>query len=436
MAKVRVLEVVMMPVDRPIDYADNHKAHTPETIGKLCKLIEEFGFTNPVLIDENEIILAGHRRRAAASRVGLGDIPTIKITGLSDAQKMAMRIADNRSAEDSDTDTAKLIAELRKLDEMGYDLSLTAHDEDELVKLLHTANEGEGDADDVPDAPLHPVAVLGDIWELGGHRIACGSSTDADTVAAVLGGVKPHLMVTDPPYGVKYDPGFRDKATSSFAKRGTGKVENDDNAIWTEAWALFPGDVAYVWHAGLYASEVDFSLRKVGFEVKSQIIWKKQHYALGGSDYHWQHEAAWYVVRGKAKSHHWGGDRTQSTMWDVPTLNPVGRKGGEKAGDEKTGHGTQKPVELFARAIRNNSSPGQAVYEPFSGSGTCIIAAEREGRVCYAIELSPAYVDVAITRWEKFAGKTAILLATGQTFAEVLAERTPEAITGQRAVKS
>lgn len=432
---VEVKPTAMWSTERPVNYEFNHKAHTPETIDKLKALIREFGFINPVIVDDDGIILAGHRRRQAAKELGIERIPVIEVLGLSEAQKMAYRIADNRSAEDSDTDTKVLIAELQKLQALDYDLLNTAFDADELSKLLHVVNEGDGDPDATPETPVNPVSVLGDIWELGSHRFACGSSTEADTVSKVLGGIKPGLMTTDPPYGVKYDPSWRDKATEGFGKRESGTVLNDDKADWREAWALFPGDVAYVWHAGLFASEVDLSLRAAGFEVKSQIIWQKQHYALGGADYHWQHEAAWYVVRKGAKSHHWGGDRTQSTIWSVPNLNPVGKKGGQQKGDEKTGHGTQKPVELFARCIRNNTNPGQAVYDPFLGSGTAIIAAEREGRVAFGCELNPAYADVIVTRWENFTGRTAILAETGETFAEVMARRQPETVTGQRKVK-
>jgi DNA modification methylase len=205
-------------------------------------------------------------------------------------------------------------------------------------------------------------------------------------------------MVTDPPYGVEYDAKWREDAGVNGPGAAKGKVLNDDRADWTEAWALFPGDVAYVWHAGLYASTVAESLIKCGFNMRSQIIWAKSNFAMSRGDYHWQHEPCWYAVKKAAKGH-WAGDRKQTTIWNIP-----------KPQKSETGHSTQKPVECMKRPIENNSSIGQAVYEPFSGSGTTIIACEMTGRVCYAIELNPAYVDIAVKRWEQFTGQKATLV--------------------------
>lgn len=247
------------------------------------------------------------------------------------------------------------------------------------------------------------------------HRIACGSSTDPVTVARVLAGAKPHLMVTDPPYGVEYDANFRNgikRADGSIVSaRAVGKVLNDDRADWSEAWALFPGDVAYVWCASLHIHEVADSLINSGFKLRSSIIWAKSQFAIGRGDYHWQHEPCWYAVR-EGKSGHYIGDRKQTTLWQIP-----------KPQKSETGHSTQKPIECMKRPIENNSSPGQAVYEPFSGSGTTIIAGEMTGRSVYAIELNPAYVDVAVTRWQDFTGERAVLESTGQAFDEIKAER-------------
>jgi DNA modification methylase len=218
-------------------------------------------------------------------------------------------------------------------------------------------------------------------------------------------------MVTDPPYGVDYDPNWRNEASrwsGSTVKLGAsaiGKVSNDDRADWLEAWQLFPGNVAYVWHAGLRGGEVALSIRAAGFELRSQIIWNKTRLVIGRGNYHWQHEPCWYAVR-KSNRGEWQGDRTQSTVWDIP-----------KPKTSETGHSTQKPIECMKRPIENNSKPGDAVYEPFSGSGTTIIAAEMTGRKCYALEISPAYVDVAIQRWQTFTGLTATLASTGETYA-------------------
>jgi DNA modification methylase len=252
----------------------------------------------------------------------------------------------------------------------------------------------------------------------GGHRILCGDSTVATDVERVLDGVKPHLMVTDPPYGVNYDPNWRNEAARTSEGIGNraigagavGKVKNDDRADWTEAWTLFPGAVAYVWHSALHAHEVAESLIASGFALRSQIIWDKTRLVIGRGDYHWQHEPCWYAVR-KGATGQWAGDRKQTTVW------PIGHMKSE------TGHGTQKPVECMMRPMLNNSSPGQAVYEPFSGSGSCIIAAERSGRVCHAIELSPAYVDVAVKRWQDHTGRKAMLADDGRSFDDIKTAR-------------
>jgi DNA modification methylase len=248
------------------------------------------------------------------------------------------------------------------------------------------------------------------VWLLGRHRLLCGDSTVKADVAKVLGVVQPHLMVTDPPYGVEYDPGWRKEAGLKRNKERLGKVANDNRADWRAAWALFPGSVAYVWHAGRYASTVQDSLASVGFEVRSQIIWAKDRFALSRGHYHWQHEPCWYAVRNGPAS--WNGDRKQSTLWQIPAREGPGFE-----------HGTQKPVECMKRPIENNSSPGQAVYEPFSGSGTTIIAAEITGRACHAIELMPQYVDVAVERWQAFTGDNARLEPDGSTFAKTAAAR-------------
>lgn len=282
--------------------------------------------------------------------------------------------------------------------------------DDELAELMAEHTEGMTDPDDAPEPPVNPVTHLGDVWVLGKHRIICGDSTKADDVAKLLGDVEPHLMVTDPPYGVEYEAEWR--GARGLQKSGAyGKVKNDDRADWREAWALFPGDVAYVWHADLRANSVMDSLEAAGFKVRAQIIWDKKRLVIGRGDYHFQHEPCWYAVK-TGKTGHWAGDRKQTTVWAI-----------DKPMKSETGHSTQKPVECMQRPIENNSSPGQAIYEPFSGSGTTIIAAEMTGRHCYAIELNPAYVDVAVQRWQAFTGKEATLEGDGRTFKAMLDER-------------
>ena len=297
-----------------------------------------------------------------------------------------------------------------------FDLSLLGISDDDLDALLRDPEALGGDGavegeDDVPEVPVTPVSAQGDLWQLGPHRLICGDSTAADVVGRLLDDVRPLLMVTDPPYGVEYDHSWRNQAGAAKTKR-TGKVLNDDRADWREAWALFPGDVVYVWHGALHAATVAGSLIAAGFAIRSQIIWAKDRLVLSRGDYHWQHEPCWYAVRAKGKGH-WAGDRKQTTLWQIANRDQ----------DADTMHGTQKPVEYMRRPILNNSSPGQAVYEPFMGSGTTLIAAETTSRVCLGVELNPTYVDVAIERWQSFTGQEALLGETGESFAALKSRR-------------
>lgn len=411
------------PADRPqrrktaslIPYARNSRTHSPEQVAQIAASIREWGFTNPVLIEPNGGIIAGHGRVMAAQKLGLDEVPCVIAEGWTEAQRRAYIIADNKLALNAGWDDELLKLELQDLGDLDFDLTLTGFDLADIDALLADKTEGRTDPDDIPEPPADPVTVEGDLWLLGRHRLICGDSTSADVVARLLGDVRPHLMVSDPPYGVSYDPSWRAKAGVNKNKGKMGKVLNDDRADWREAWALFPGDVAYVWHASLFTREVLDSLEACGFKHRSMIIWAKDRFTLGRGDYHWQHEPAWYVVK-DGKKGHYGGGRSQSTVWNIPARD-----------DSGVGHGTQKPVECMKRPIENNSSPGQAVYEPFSGAGTTIIAGEMTGRHIYAVELNPAYVDVAIQRWQAFTGEDAVLEGDGRRFAEVREERLGEA---------
>ena len=410
-----------------IPYARNARTHSDQQVAQIAASIREFGFTNPVLIDEEDGIIAGHGRVLAAHLLGLDEVPCIVLAHLTPAQRRAYVLADNKLALNAGWDLEMLSLEIGELGEAGFDLSLTGFDEFELGELFAERTQGRTDPDDAPEPPAHPVAEPGDLWVLGGHRLLCGDSTVATDVARVLGGVAPHLMVTDPPYGVNYDPAWRNQAGRSIngttrriaagtvikpiGARAVGKVVNDDRADWREAWALFPGSVAYIWHAGTKAGIVQDSLAACGFETRSQIIWAKNNFAIGRGHYHCKHEPCWYVVR-KGSTASWVGDHSQTTLWQI-----------DKNLKSETGHGTQKPVECMRRPIENNASPGQAVYEPFSGSGTTIIAAEMTGRVCHAIEIAPAYVDVAVKRWQEFTGQQAVLDGDGRSFDNVAAQR-------------
>lgn len=402
-----------------VPYARNARTHSPDQVDQIAASIREWGWTTPVLIDEAGGIIAGHGRILAAHKLGIPDVPAMTAIGWTEAQKKAYILADNKLAMNAGWDTELLRVELQELSELDFDMPLIGFDADELAALMAEPTVGLTDPDEAPEPPINPVTVEGDVWVLGNHRIICGDSTSADVVAKLLGPVKPHLMVTDPPYGVEYDPGWRAKLATQKPGTSMGKVEHDDRADWREAWALFPGDVAYVWHGALHASIVAESLAAVDFHVRSQIIWSKQGFVFGRGDYHWQHEPCWYAVK-KGKTGHYVGDRKQTTIWEIANLNRI--KGGNKD-EQLTGHGTQKPVECMKRPIENNSSPGQAVYEPFSGSGTTIIAGEMTGRHIYAIELNPAYVDVAVKRWQDFTGKQATLDGSDTTFDQMTEER-------------
>jgi DNA modification methylase len=411
-------KVERWPVERLIPYARNARTHDDAQVAQLASAIREWGWTVPVLVDEQGTIIAGHGRVMAARKLGLTEVPVMVARGWTEAQRRTYVLADNKLAENAGWDKALLALEVNDLKTLGLDLALTGFSDTELAALSMAPHPGLTDPDEVPDTPAVPVSLLGDVWLLGHHRLVCGDSTDAAVVAKALKGVSPHLMVTDPPYGVEYDPAWRKQVIGAggSSQLATGAVLNDDRADWREVWALFPGDVAYVWHSALHAVTVATSLEVAGFGIRSQIIWDKTRLIISRGDYHWQHEPAWYAVR-KGKTGHWAGDRKQTTVWEIPHAK------------SDTGHGTQKPVECMKRPIENNSSAGQAVYEPFSGSGTTIIAAEMTGRACHAIELNPAYVDVAIQRWQAFTGAQATLEDTANTFAVVAEKRRPTSET-------
>jgi DNA modification methylase len=406
-----MLAVEYRPVEALVPYVRNPRTHSEAQVAEIAASIRAFGFTNPILIDGDNGIIAGHGRLLAARKLGMQEVPVIELAGLSETEKRAYIIADNKLALNAGWDRDLLSLELGELDSLGFDLALTGFGGDELAGLLNLGHAGLTDPDDIPETPTGPVSRLGDLWLLGRHRLICGDSTDPANVERVLDGVMPHLMVTDPPYGVSYDPAWRERA--GLAGKDTvadGTVLNDDRADWREAWALFPGDVAYVWHGGLHAGTVAESLEASGFAIRSQIVWDKGRLVIGRGDYHWRHEPAYYAVR-KGRTGHWEGGRSQTTVWEIPHRR------------NETGHGTEKPVECMKRPIENNSSPGQAVYEPFSGSGTTIVAAEMLGRSCHAIELNPAYVDVAVKRWQAFTGEVAVLEGDGRSFDAVAADR-------------
>lgn len=397
------LRLEYWPIGKLVPSPRNARTHSDAQVAEIAGCIRTFGFTNPILVGEEGDVVAGHGRLAAARLLALEEVPVIQLAGLTEFQRRQLMLADNRIALNAGWDIEMLHLELKDLSMMGADLSVLGFTAQDLATALNSGvTVGLADENETPEPAETTVSSLGEIWCLGPHRIACGDSTDPAIVSALLDGVKPQLMVTDPPYGVEYDPAWRHRLGVNKSNK-RGKVKNDERADWNAAWVLFPGSIAYVWHGALHAPTVARSLERNGFTIRAQIIWAKERLVLSRGDYHWMHEPAWYAVRDKG---HWTGDRKQTTLWMIPS-------GGQ---DAETDHSTQKPVECMRRPMLNNSDPGQAVYEPFLGSGTTLIAAQTCGRVCLGVELDPLYVDVAIRRWQSFTGEKATRLADGAIF--------------------
>jgi DNA modification methylase len=396
-----------------------------QLVSRMVALIEEFGFKLPLLIRGTGQIVDGHLRLKAAQKLKIAEVPVIRCDEWTDAQVKAFRLAVNRSATWAAWDWTVVGQELAELKDLNFNLAFTGFEGNEIDRLL-LQFRGEGAEDAMASREAEPVSAAGDVWLCDRHRVVCSDATTAKDVAQLLHGLHPTLMVTDPPYGVDYDPMWREQAGLG-KQRQTGVVTNDDRVDWSEAYALFPGDVAYVWHAGIHAPEVASSLRTASFEIRSQIIWAKQHFAMSRGHYHWQHEPCWYAVR-KGRSGNWRGDRKESTLWEVSNLNPFGA---DQKEDSITGHGTQKPVELMRRPILNHTEEGELVYDPFLGSGSTLVAAEQVNRICYGIEISPCYVDVIVARWQNLTGKEAVLEGESRTFEQVRAERQPSVATAE-----
>ncbi len=386
-----------------VRYKANSRTHSAEQIAKIIRSINEFGFTNPLLIDEYNTIIAGHGRLDAAIECGIEELPCVVLDGLTEVQKAALVIADNKLALDAEWDKDILLSQFEYLKGFDYDLELTGFGLEELCEIFPDEQAevfcGE---DDVPDAPVEPVTRLGDVWLLGEHRLMCGDSTVATDVERLLGEQAPNTMVTDPPYGVKLDMSWRDTAKPGNNNRNV--IKNDDRADWYDAYVLFPGAIAYVWHAPTFTDVVMSNLRDAGFDIKQQIVWNKSSLILGRSNYHWKHELCWYAIKKGAKSN-WKGDKKQTTVWDCATVNRA--SSGSK--DDKTEHPTQKPVELFEKSINHHTNPGEYVYDPFAGSGTLMVACEKTKRRALMMELDPKYCDIIIQRYENYTGKKAVL---------------------------
>ncbi len=370
----------------------NPRRLSQEDADQLQKSLDKFGLVDKPIVNANGGIIGGHQRVSLLKRNKVKEVDCWVPDRLLDPKEVdEFCIRLNRNHGEFDFD--KLANEFETSDLIDWGFKA-----EEFLGEVETI-EPEAEDDETLSPPKNPKTKLGDIYDLDGHRIVCGDSTAPDCVHKCLQGKEPILMVTDPPYGVEYDAAWREGIHGKKGKgaRAKGKVQNDDQINWSLAWHLFPGNIAYVWHAGKYCSEVQKSLQEAEFEIISQIIWVKQHFVLSRGDYHWKHEPCWYAVR-KGRDHNWQGSRDQSTVWEVANLNPFGKN----TDDERTCHSTQKPIECMSIPIKNNTAPSEYVYDPFLGSGTTLIACEQLDRKCFGIELDPAYCDVIVDRWIKY----------------------------------
>jgi DNA modification methylase len=424
------LQVCWWPIERPKDYPKNARKWGPKAVEKVAASIKQYGWVQPVVCDKHDVIIIGHLRREAGRSLGLTQVPVFVASKLSPAQVRGLRLMDNRSHLESDFDLELLGPELEELRALDFDLSLTGFDQHEIDDFLSDPSDDDR-ANLVPAVPDNPVTKPGDLWLLGPHRIVCQDATSPEAVARLLGERKPLLMVCDPPYGISLDSEWRDRAglnghgpaEPSYMKHRTEghtntSISSDTRADWSEAFALVPSlQIVYVWHASVFTSDVLAGLLRLGFLYPQQIIWDKGRTVLTRTHYWYQHEPCWYLRKKNAPWFGKPGDN--STIWASPS--PKFIMGASK--EEKFDHPTQKPVELMRRPILNHTQRGGAVYDPFLGSGTTLIAAEMTGRACYGIEIDPKYCDVICQRFMDFSGKPATLEGDGRTFEQVKAER-------------
>lgn len=377
----------------------NWRVHPATQANALRGILAEVGWADAVLAretDEGLMLIDGHLRAEVAPEE---KIPVLVLDVTEEEGDKILATLDPLAGL-ATADAERLESLLGELDFDNEDLQkmLDGLKADAGIKTEPAALEDPEPQIDRAEELLAAWDVKpGQLWEIQGkqtHRLLCGDSTKAEDVAKLLGDVVPFIMVTDPPYGVEYDPEWRDEVLEKLNRR-TGNVQGDSSATWTPAYKLFSGHVAYVWHADRHAAELVVNLREAGFGVRTQIIWRKPQIVFGRGHYHWQHEPCWYAVR-KGGSAKWCGDRTQSTIWEIQHL--VSRAKTNGTADEFTTHGTQKPVECMARPIRNHGGKEDDVYDPFLGSGTTMVAAEQLDRRCYGIELEPKYVAVALER--------------------------------------
>ena len=402
------LQIEQLSVDDLIPYAKNSRTHSAEQIAQIAASIREFGFTNPVLIDSEGGIIAGHGRVQAARKLGMTEVPCIRLVNLTELQKQAYIIADNKLALNAGWDDELLKIEFAELKEQGFDLELTGFTLGEIDELMpDVIPEGLTDEDAVPEVRPDPISKLGDVWLLGKHRVMCGDSTSIDALEQLCGGQLVDMWLTDPPYNVAYEGGTKEKLTIKNDSMGDEQFRQFLRDCYVAADAVMkPGAVFYIWHADSEGYNFRGAAQDAGWKVRQCLIWKKSSMVMGRQDYHWKHEPCLYGWKDGA-GHLWAADRKQTTIleFDKPSRN------GE--------HPTMKPVALFEYQMLNNTKGGDIVLDSFGGSGTTLLAAEKNGRYARLMELDPKYVDVIVRRWQEFTGKQATHAATGATFAEV-----------------
>jgi len=396
------MKIQEVAVDKLIPYAKNSRTHSPEQVAQIAASIKEFGFRNPILVDGVGII-AGHGRLMAAQKLGLDQVPTIDCSDMTESQKKAYIIADNKLAMNAGWDNAMLTIELQDLEDEGFDLSLTGFDDKELDALLNVIEGTDGltDEDAVPDVPEEPKTKLGDIYILGNHRLMCGDSTSIDAVEKLLESQKADLLFTDPPYGVSYEGGHNKKKRQGII---ADTLQGDDltdlfyESLSTAVTWLKDGAALYVWYASGKSIETYASLAKLPLKLRAVIQWYKVKSGLGAfmSQYIPNCEPCMYLHK-EGCSPSWYGPTNEKTVWEL------------KKESTNSYHPTQKPVELPERAITNSTKQGDSVLDLFGGSGSTLIACEKIGRLARVMELDPKYCDVIVKRWEEFTGKKAVL---------------------------
>lgn len=393
------LSIKQVAISALIPYARNSRTHDDAQVAQIAASIKEFGWTNPILVDGENGLIAGHGRLLAARKLGMVEVPVIELKSLTEAQKKAYIIADNRLALNAGWDDQMLTIELNELLADKFSLELLGFNADELNALLNPVEviDGLTDEDEVPEPPPEPITKLGDVWVLGNHRLMCGSSTVVTDMDKLVDGRQVDMWLTDPPYNVAYEGGTKEKLTIQ-----NDSMSNDSfrqflrDAYVTADAVMKSGAVFYIWHADSEGYNFRGAAFDAGWKVRQCLIWKKSSLVMGRQDYHWKHEPCLYGWK-EGAGHLWAADRKQTTIleFDKPSRN------GE--------HPTMKPVALFEYQMLNNTKGGDIILDSFGGSGTTMIAAEKNGRVGYLMELDPKYCDVIVKRWENYTGKTAIL---------------------------